>query len=178
MNREQMLRAAAVVLTRQPDATQTELADALGISRATLHRRFADRSRLIDALSELARSQVSESLREARLEEGTATEAVRRLVASTLPHAELLGYLSAQTRIIYSRDEIEAWAQVHSLIRDVFSRGQKAGEIRTDMTPAWLTEVCTGLIAVAGWSIQDERIARRDAPFLVTQTIIDATTVR
>ncbi|MGE4364641.1 MAG: TetR family transcriptional regulator, partial [Mycolicibacterium sp.] len=40
---DQLLRAAADFLGRRPNATQDEIAAAIGVSRATLHRHFAGR---------------------------------------------------------------------------------------------------------------------------------------
>ena len=78
--REDLLRAAADYLGRRPNATQDEIASAVGVSRATLHRHFAGRSALMTALEELAIAEMSEVLATVRLHEGPADEALRRLV--------------------------------------------------------------------------------------------------
>ncbi|PRC51829.1 TetR family transcriptional regulator, partial [Mycobacterium sp. ITM-2017-0098] len=52
--RDQLLRSAAEEVGRRPNATQDEIATAVGVSRATLHRHFAGRLALMAALEELA----------------------------------------------------------------------------------------------------------------------------
>ena len=80
LDREQLLRAAADFLGRRPNATQDEIAAAVGVSRATLHRHFAGRAALLEALDELAVAQMDQALKTARLQEDSAIEALRRLV--------------------------------------------------------------------------------------------------
>jgi len=51
-NRERILDAAERMLERTPSATLADIAAAAGVSRSTLHRRFASRDELVDALRE------------------------------------------------------------------------------------------------------------------------------
>ncbi|MFQ2879925.1 helix-turn-helix domain-containing protein, partial [Mycobacterium sp. MS3] len=78
MNREHLLRAAAEVVSRRPNATQDEIAVAVGVSRATLHRHFAGREALFEALDRLAISQLREALDASRWHDGEPTDALRR----------------------------------------------------------------------------------------------------
>jgi serine phosphatase RsbU (regulator of sigma subunit) len=50
LNRERILDAAERMLERSPSATLADIAAAAGVSRSTLHRRFADRDELLAAL--------------------------------------------------------------------------------------------------------------------------------
>ena len=58
----ELLRAAADFLGRRPNATQDEIATAVGVSRATLHRHFAGRLALMEALDELAVTEMRDAL--------------------------------------------------------------------------------------------------------------------
>ncbi len=49
-NRERILDAAERMFERSPSASLTEIAKAAGVSRSTLHRRFASREALLAAL--------------------------------------------------------------------------------------------------------------------------------
>lgn len=79
VDREDVLRSAAALLTRRATATMDEVAKAAGISRATLHRHFAGRDALIRALEDLGLREFEAALDEARLGEGDALGALRRL---------------------------------------------------------------------------------------------------
>src|SRR5690349_9858841 len=93
VDREHVLRTAAALLTRKSTATMDEVAKAAGISRATLHRHFAGRDALVRALEVLGIAECEAALDAARLDEGTAGEAVRRLVSEIRPAAGLLAFL-------------------------------------------------------------------------------------
>ncbi|MFB9347173.1 TetR family transcriptional regulator [Streptomyces heliomycini] len=91
VDRDHVLRSAAALLTRRSTATMDEVAEAAGISRATLHRQFAGRDALVRALEALGIAGCEAALAAARTDEGPAADAVRRLVAGIEPHAPLLG---------------------------------------------------------------------------------------
>src|SRR4029077_8697792 len=97
LDREQVLRAAADFLSRRPTATKDEIAAAVGISRATLHRYFAGRAALFEALDELAIARMRDALEAARWREGSATEALRRLVTACEPVSGYLTLLYTQS---------------------------------------------------------------------------------
>src|SRR5882762_10209535 len=90
VDREQVLRAAAGLLMRKGAATMDEVARAAGISRATLNRQFAGREALVRALEELGIVECEGALAKARLDDGPAADAVRRLVRELEPSAGLL----------------------------------------------------------------------------------------
>ncbi|WP_231634010.1 TetR/AcrR family transcriptional regulator, partial [Streptomyces clavuligerus] len=83
IDRERVLRAAAALLARKSTATMDEVAKAAGIGRATLHRHFAGRDALVRALEEFGLRELEAAVEEARPDEGSAPEALRRLIGAT-----------------------------------------------------------------------------------------------
>ncbi|CAM5663730.1 TetR/AcrR family transcriptional regulator [Streptomyces violaceorubidus] len=65
VDRDQVLRSAAALLTRKSTATMDEVARAAGLSRATLHRHFAGRDALVRALESLGIAECEAALRAA-----------------------------------------------------------------------------------------------------------------
>ncbi|WP_460356119.1 TetR/AcrR family transcriptional regulator [Mycobacterium sp. ZZG] len=160
--RDELLRAAADFLGRRPNATQDEIATAVGVSRATLHRHFAGRLALMTALEELAIAEMRAALDTARLHEGTAADALRRLVAACEPVSPYLALLYSQSQELDVDTTLDIWHDVDSEITTLFERGQRAGEFRPELTAAWLTEAFYGLIGSTAWSIRAGRAAARD----------------
>ena len=160
--REDLLRAAADYLGRRPNATQDEIASAVGVSRATLHRHFAGRSALMTALEELAIAEMSEVLAAVRLHEGPADEAFSPYLA-----------------LLYSQSQedpdtcIEVWGEIDSTITELFLRGQQDGVFRPELPAAWLTETFYSLVAATDWSIRAGRVAARDGTRLITDLLLN-----
>jgi TetR/AcrR family transcriptional regulator, mexCD-oprJ operon repressor len=172
-DRQQLLRAAADFLGRRPNATQDEIAAAVGVSRATLHRHFSGKPSLLAALDELAIAQMRQALTSADLSQGSATEALHRLVTAFQPVSPYLALLYSQSQDIDMDTSLHGWAEVDAEIIALFERGQRAGEFRPDLTAAWLTEALFSLVAGAGWAIQVGRVAGRDFDRMITELLLN-----
>ncbi|GAA4603350.1 AcrR family transcriptional regulator [Actinoplanes octamycinicus] len=173
MGGEEILRAAAEFLGRRPNATQDEIAEAAGVSRATLHRHFAGRKALLEAIDALAVRELRQVLAEARLDEGTAGEALTRLIVASEPVSPFLSLLYSQSQA-FETDEIDGdWIELDEALVALFRRGQEAGEFRTDLSAAWFTDALFGLVASAGWSVKVGRSAARDYAAMLTGLLLD-----
>ncbi|QIQ05695.1 TetR/AcrR family transcriptional regulator [Streptomyces liangshanensis] len=171
VDRDQVLRTAAALLTRKATATMDEVARAAGIGRATLHRHFAGRDALVKALEELGIQEFETALDTARLDEGGAAEALRRLVAAVEPAAGLLAFLVTENQL-FEGEVDEGWNRLDARVSALFRRGQEGGEFRIDLSPAWLTEALYALIGACAWSVQDGRVAAKDFTYMTTELLL------
>ncbi|MEU0630366.1 TetR/AcrR family transcriptional regulator [Streptomyces sp. NPDC005989] len=172
LDREQVLRSAAALLTRKSTATMDEVAKAAGIGRATLHRHFAGRDALVKALESLGIQEFEAALDAAALDEGGAPEALRRLVAAVEPSAGLLSFLVTENQLFEGQEVNEGWNRLDARVSALFRRGQERGEIRIDLTPAWLTEALYGLISSGAWAVQDGRVASQDFQYMIVELLL------
>ncbi len=172
VDRTQVLHSAAALLSRKATATMDEVARAAGIGRATLHRHFAGRDALVRALEQLALQELEAAFDEARLDEGTADEAVRRLVAGMEPMAPLLSFLVTENQLFEGDQQNDGWARLDARVSDLFRRGQEQGTFRIDLTPAWLTEALYGLIGAGAWAVQDGRVAAKDFQYMIVELLL------
>lgn len=172
MDRDQVLRSAAALLSRKSTATMDEVARAAGIGRATLHRHFAGRDALVRALEELGIREFEAAFDNARLEEGTAPEALKRLVAEAEPNGELLAFLVTENQLFEGDQVNEGWARLDARVGDLFRRGQQEGDIRIDLSPAWLTEAFFGLVGTCAWAVMDGRVAAKDFQYMITELLL------
>ncbi|KIX78239.1 TetR/AcrR family transcriptional regulator [Streptomyces sp. JL4002] len=172
MDRDQVLRDAAALLSRKSTATMDEVARAAGIGRATLHRHFAGRDALVRALEELGIREFESAFDRARLDAGSATEALRRLVAETEPNAQLLAFLVTENQLFEGDEVNEGWARLDARVTALFRRGQEEGDIRIDLSPAWLTEALYGLVGSCAWAVMDGRVAAKDFQYMITELLL------
>ncbi|MFD9822277.1 TetR/AcrR family transcriptional regulator [Streptomyces violascens] len=172
VDRDQVLRTAAALLTRKATATMDEVARAAGIGRATLHRHFAGREALVRALEELGIRELEGALDKARLDEGAVSEALRRMVAEVEPVAGLLAFLVTENQLFEGEQMNAGWARIDARVSVLFKRGQEQGEFRIDLTPAWLTEALYGLIGAGAWAVQDGRVAAKDFQYMIAELLL------
>ncbi|WP_406098576.1 TetR/AcrR family transcriptional regulator [Streptomyces sp. NBC_01013] len=172
LDREQVLRSAAALLTRKSTATMDEVARAAGIGRATLHRHFAGRDALVRALEELGIQEFGAALDAAALDEGTSREALRRFVDAIEPSAGLLSFLVTENQLFEGDEQNDGWDRLDARVAAFFRRGQERGEIRIDLTPAWLTEALYGLISSAAWAVQAGRVAAQDFSHMIVELLL------
>ncbi|MEU6124488.1 helix-turn-helix domain-containing protein [Streptomyces sp. NPDC047123] len=172
VDRDQVLRSAAALLTRRATATMDEVARAAGISRATLHRHFAGRDALVRALEELGLQECEGALDRAALDAGSASEALRRLVKEIEPAAGLLAFLYTENQLFEGDAQNMGWYRIDDRLAALFRRGQESGEFRIDLTPAWLTEALYGLIGSGAWAVQDGRVAANDFSYMIAELLI------
>ncbi|MEV1022465.1 helix-turn-helix domain-containing protein [Streptomyces sp. NPDC050264] len=172
VDREQVLRSAAALLTRKSTATMDEVARAAGISRATLHRQFAGRDALVRALEDLGIRECEAALDRARLDEDRAEDALRRLIGEIEHAAPLLALLVTENQLFEGDGQNVGWARLDARIAALFRRGQESGEFRIDLTPAWLTEALYGLIGSGAWAVQDGRVAAKDFSFMIAELLL------
>ena len=172
VDREQVLRSAAALLTRKSTATMDEVAKAAGIGRATLHRHFAGRDALVRALESLGIQEFEAALDAAALDEGPSEQALRRLIAAVEPSAGLLSFLVTENQLFEGDEMNEGWNRLDARVSAFFRRGQECGEFRIDLTPAWLTEALYGLVSTGAWAVQAGRIAGQDFQYMNVELLL------
>lgn len=172
LDREQVLRSAAALLSRRSTATMDEVAKAAGIGRATLHRHFAGRDALVRALENLGIQEFEAALDAAALDEGTSEEGLRRLVAAVEPGAGLLSFLVTENQLFEGDQVNEGWNRLDARVAAFFRRGQERGELRIDLPPAWLTEALYGLIGTGAWAVQAGRVAGQDFQYVIVELLL------
>ncbi|WP_018681604.1 TetR/AcrR family transcriptional regulator [Actinokineospora enzanensis] len=79
-----ILEAAEQVLARDPAASMEQIAEAAGVARATVHRRFATRQALLDAMATDVVRQLDTLIDEGRPETAPPMVALHRITAGVL----------------------------------------------------------------------------------------------
>ncbi|WP_107057328.1 TetR/AcrR family transcriptional regulator, partial [Streptomyces sp. NRRL WC-3742] len=171
-DRDTVLEAAVGVLSRRPGAHLDEIARAAGISRATLHRLFPGREALIREVGLLGLHRFAAALDTAAVDDGDAEAALRRLVDASVPDAALCAFLAGENQLYENEDINDLWEVQIARLHALFLRGQQQGVFRIELSAAWLSEAFFDLVAGIGWSIQDGRLAPRDAAFSLAELFL------
>lgn len=79
-----ILEAAERVLSTDPGASMEQIAIAAGVARTTIHRRFAHRQALIDALALSAARQLHQAVEDGRPDTAPPSVALHRITANVL----------------------------------------------------------------------------------------------
>ncbi|WP_344336669.1 TetR/AcrR family transcriptional regulator [Brevibacterium salitolerans] len=137
--RTAIMTAAIELLATRPEAPMTEIAEAAGVSRSTLHRYFADRSALKGALDELAAAQWQAAVHDARLDEGTGLEAFRRLCGEVLGRLDVLAWWMISPDLAEETSgDCDSPDPEDAAISSALLRGRADGSIDPAVDPEWL----------------------------------------
>jgi TetR/AcrR family transcriptional regulator, mexCD-oprJ operon repressor len=144
-NRRVLLDAAGGALSRNPGASMAEIAREANLTRATLYRHFGSRERLIGAMRAEALVRARETIAGCRLDEGTALEALRRVVDAIVAQGARFGFLLAEGAE-QDPDFTQERDRVFAPLRDVVRRGQAGGQVRTDLSAEWIVAAVVSLL--------------------------------
>ena len=174
-NVHRIVEVAARLLGDDPHAGMTEVAAAAGVSRATVYRHFPTREELVGAIQRQAVEQARRALEGCRIDEGSATDALRRLVAAWLDLAERysLPQLAMQPGLDTSD---EAREQRRAIFRQpllaLVERGRAAGEFSAELAPEWSARSFASLVLAGARAVAERDLDRRDAADVVFRTLV------
>lgn len=181
-----LLDGAAALLAARPAASMDDVARAVGVSRATLFRRFPSRSALVGALCRqaveafvAATEPVAEDLADDLAEDptgdlgGDCVSALRGLVARLVPLGSRYGLLTSQPLDDLVEQELLGRAAAgEDRIRALVRRGQEAGSFRVDVDPEWVLTALTWLVGGAADGVRLGRLAPARVEAAVTDTVL------
>ena len=122
-----------------------EVAREANLTRATLYRHFGDRDHLLEAIRAEALLRAAEAIDSARLDEGPAVDAIRRVVESVVA-------LGGRFRVALAEgaDRDPAFqlkrAEVFAPLSQLVRRGQQSGDIRADLPAEWVVLAVIALL--------------------------------
>lgn len=175
-DRTPVLRALATALVHHPAASMEQLAQSIGVSRATLHRQVSSRDELLREIAKLANETCLATFRRLNLEEGEPEPALAQLVQALTPDADFYLFLR---RNFSGREHLHEykndWDVHRKMLVSFFQRGQEAGVFRIDLPAQWLVDAFGALLFSAAESVQEGRLARADMEHVVYSLMLDGT---
>lgn len=177
--RDVTLGAAQRLLNVDPTASMADIAEASGVSRATLHRHVESREALLVELGTRSLDRWQSRLDDADVER-IASSGDPAGIRATI-EALVLGYVEDSDDFGFAlTDHVilanEALEQRTSELADreaaLFAAAQRAGVLRDDLPPRWIGHVVYGVLVAAREAIRVGDVARREVGHLVTSSLL------
>ncbi|QWF83568.1 TetR/AcrR family transcriptional regulator [Amycolatopsis sp. CA-230715] len=161
-----ILEAAERVYSADPTATIEQVAEAAGVARTTVHRRFATREALLDALSKWATEQFQGAIDAARPESTPPLVALYQVTANVLRVKS--SWRFAMGRIASDASTAAVHADAEARCVELLRRAIGAGLLRPDVDPRWASRVYLALVNEACRGGVDD-----EGPDALAATIMD-----
>ncbi|MEA2395552.1 MAG: hypothetical protein QOJ82_3443 [Solirubrobacteraceae bacterium] len=175
-NIRRIVEVAAALLRDDPHVGMADVAASAGVSRATVYRHFPAREALIAAIHQHAVEHGERALAQCRLDEGSATDALRRLAGAWLEVAERYAFpqLAAQVELNISDEAREHQRRVfREPLLALLERGQAAGEFSSALSAQWAARVFGALLLAGARAVSDGTLSREGAPDAVFRTLLE-----
>jgi len=171
-----ILDAAVTALSRDPEASVSEIAQAAGVGRVTLYGHFPNRADLVDAALAKAIADGHAALDEVDLT-GDPRAALARLINSSwlLVNRSRALLLAAQQVLPPGRIR-DLHAGPAERVETLVERGRQAGAFRTDLPTSWLVSVLHSVMHSAADEINAGRLTAGHAAAYITATVLAAFT--
>ena len=168
---EAILDVAADLLARGGEPpSMADIAEAAGVSRATLYRYYPTRERLLAALTATGLQTAAARLAEADLDTVPVPEAIARLARVV---AAAGSKYAAVVSAFDPAGEVEQ--QIGTMIQALLQRGIDDGTFRSDLTVDELGFVLGQLLQAAGRMAAERQVGTEKAAALVTSVFLHGT---
>jgi AcrR family transcriptional regulator len=143
-----ILEAAEGVLAQDANASMEQIAEAAGLTRITVHRRFANRQALLEALAVSAKQQLIDAIEEARPDAAPALVALYRVTANVLRVKSAWRFTLSHTTV-HTETAAALWAEIDAHTRELLNRAQREGLLAPDADLDWTGQVYYALLGEA-----------------------------
>jgi AcrR family transcriptional regulator len=143
-----ILEAADRVLSANPAASIEQIAEAAGLARTTIHRRFASRQALIEALADTAVEQLAAAIEEGRPETAPPLVALHQITVNVLRTKISWRYALDQPAVPGSA-AAEGQERIARRCVDLLGRARDQGALAPDADLEWTRRVYYALIGEA-----------------------------
>jgi AcrR family transcriptional regulator len=143
-----ILEAAERLLAEDASASMEQIAEAAGLTRITVHRRFANRQALLEALSVSAMQQLLEAIEEARPDSAPALVALYRVTANVL-RVKSAWRFSLSHSASLSEAAAALWAEIDVHTVELVARAQREGLVAPATDLDWVRQVYYALMTEA-----------------------------
>ncbi|MEV0236274.1 TetR family transcriptional regulator [Nonomuraea sp. NPDC050786] len=168
-----ILDAATRLLSADAGASVADIAKAAGVGRVTLYGHFPSREALMDAVLDHAVDVADAVLADESIDTAPAPEAMARLLRSSWE------VLDRHRRLFLAADRVLATERIREhherplrRVERLIVRGQRDGDFRTDLPPAWLVTTFFSIIHSAAQERETGRLAPEEVEPVLIKTML------
>jgi AcrR family transcriptional regulator len=143
-----ILEAAEQVLAQDAGASMEQIAEAAGLTRITVHRRFANRQALLEALAVSAKQQLIEAIEEARPDASPALVALYRVTANVL-RVKSTWRFTLSHATAHTEAAAALWSEIDAHTVKLLARAQREGLLAPGADLEWTRQVYYALLSEA-----------------------------
>ena len=155
-----IIESAFALFARNASASMAELATEAEVGRATLHRYFATRDALMEALFEEAHSEIERAVEAAVADATDHLDGLRLAMAAIVPLANRQVFL---TQVPAPAAMAAAYNASTNETRAAIDEARTEGSLVTDMPTEWIAEVYEALCYAAWTAIDRQDLTPRQA---------------
>lgn len=170
------LKALAVAVVDHQSGTFKDIAQAAGVSKATLNRFCGTRANLVEILHEHSSRLMLQTTIDADLKNAPPLTALQALIDGHLTHREMLIFMMAEWRpdcLEEESPEMRRWMPYSDALDAFFLRGQHAGVFRIDISAPVLAELFCSMIFGLVESERRGRVARAAMPGVLLKFFLE-----
>lgn len=171
-NVERILDAAAMLLSRDPEASVSAIAAEAGLGRVTVYGHFPNRAELIAATVERAIAEGSAALDAVDLTGDPRAALVRLIDRSWLAIVQIGGLAAAAASTLPPERMLALHERPTARVEQLLERGQREGAFRDDLPLEWLAGTLHRIVHAAAAEIDARRLDAADAPDLIAATAL------
>lgn len=169
-SRDAIIEAAFSVLSSDPSASLSVIAERSGVGRATLHRHFASREDLIRTLALIAIAEMDEAAEAALKDAPSYAEAFRRLFAVLIPLGDKHGFLALEP-IDNDPDISSEYARQERETRELVDEAKADGLFDQSVPTDWIVRAFENLLYAAWESVKSGQATHTQATELAWRTL-------
>ena len=160
-----ILDAAVRVLGQRPEASVADVATAAGVARQTVYAHFPSRDALLAAVLERVTAEAMAAIDAADLDDGSAVDALLRLLAATWRTFERYPLLlhPAAAPPMTAQESYGQHMPVLERLDGLLRRGQDGGEFDPALSRTWLLASVMALGHAAGEEVGSGRMPAEEA---------------
>ncbi|MCX4405692.1 helix-turn-helix domain-containing protein [Streptomyces mirabilis] len=143
-----ILEAAEQVFAQDAGASMEQVAEAAGLTRITVHRRFANRQALLEALAVSAKQQLVDAIEEARPDAAPALVALHRVTANVLRVKNTWRFTLSHATA-HTPTAAALWEEINTHTVELMNRAQREGLLAPDADLEWTRQVYYALLSEA-----------------------------